>query len=62
MIGSSIDATATHIPEVTTLTPQIEAIATGSTSGLGRGGMASKLIAATGAGGRSRAGPKGGAA
>ena len=40
------DASATHIPEVTAITPQIEAMATGSVSGLGRGGMASKLIAA----------------
>ena len=40
------DANATHIPEVTSITPQVEAMATGSVSGLGRGGMASKLIAA----------------
>ena len=49
----SRDASATHIPEVASLTPEIEAMATGSVSGFGRGGMASKLIAAriaTGAG------------
>ena len=40
------DANAKHIPEVTIITPEIEAMATGSVSGLGRGGMASKLIAA----------------
>ena len=40
------DASATHIPEVTVITPQIEAMAGGSISGLGRGGMTSKLIAA----------------
>src|SRR6201996_9148868 len=47
------DAAATHIPEVASITPDIEAMATGSISGFGRGGMASKLIAAriaTGAG------------
>jgi len=41
-----IDANAKHIPEVTAITPQIEAMAGGSISGLGRGGMTSKLIAA----------------
>jgi glutamate 5-kinase len=44
---------AAHIPEVAAITPQIEAMATGSVSGLGKGGMTSKLIAAkiaTGAG------------
>jgi glutamate 5-kinase len=40
------DPDARHIPEVTAITPEIEAMATGSVSGLGRGGMASKLIAA----------------
>jgi glutamate 5-kinase len=40
------DANARHIPEVASITPEIEAMATGSVSGLGRGGMASKLIAA----------------
>ncbi len=40
------DANAKHIPEVTAITPEIEAMATGSVSGLGRGGMASKIIAA----------------
>jgi glutamate 5-kinase len=49
----SRDAAAAHIPEVPSITPEIEAMATGSVSGFGRGGMASKLIAAriaTGAG------------
>jgi glutamate 5-kinase len=49
----SRDAAAAHIPEVASITPEIEAMATGSVSGFGRGGMASKLIAAriaTGAG------------
>ncbi|MCX7280339.1 MAG: glutamate 5-kinase [Alphaproteobacteria bacterium] len=41
-----IDANAKHIPEVTAITPEIEAMAGGSISGLGRGGMTSKLIAA----------------
>ena len=41
-----IDASATHIPEVTTITPEIEAMAGDSISGFGRGGMTSKLIAA----------------
>jgi glutamate 5-kinase len=40
------DANARHIPEVAAITPEIEAMATGPVSGLGRGGMASKLIAA----------------
>jgi glutamate 5-kinase len=40
------DAGAAHIPDVTAITPEIEAMATGSVSGVGRGGMASKLIAA----------------
>jgi glutamate 5-kinase len=40
------DANAVHIPEVIAITPQIEAMAGGSISGLGRGGMTSKLIAA----------------
>jgi glutamate 5-kinase len=40
------DAGARHIPEVSAITDEIEAMATGSVSGLGRGGMASKLIAA----------------
>ena len=42
----SRDAGAAHIPEVTAITPEIEAMAGGSVSGFGRGGMASKLIAA----------------
>ncbi len=41
-----IDANAKHIPEVMAITPEIEAMAGGSISGLGRGGMTSKLIAA----------------
>ena len=40
------DPAATHIPEVAAITPAIDAMATGSISGLGRGGMASKIIAA----------------
>ena len=41
-----IDPSATHIPEVTAITPQIEDMAGDSISGFGRGGMTSKLIAA----------------
>jgi glutamate 5-kinase len=41
-----IDASATHIPEVTAITHEIEAMAGDSISGFGRGGMTSKLIAA----------------
>ena len=40
------DSSARHIPEVAAITPQIEAMAGDSISGVGRGGMASKLIAA----------------
>ena len=40
------DGAAEHIAEVAAITPEIEAMATGSVSGVGRGGMASKLIAA----------------
>jgi glutamate 5-kinase len=40
------DAAARHIPEVSAITAEIEAMATGSVSGLGRGGMTSKLMAA----------------
>ena len=40
------DADAQHIAEVEAITPEIEAMAGGSVSGVGRGGMASKLIAA----------------
>ena len=40
------DPAAQHIAEVAAITPQIEAMATGSISGFGRGGMTSKLIAA----------------
>jgi glutamate 5-kinase len=42
----SRDAAATHIAEVAAITPEIEAMAGGSVSGFGRGGMTSKLIAA----------------
>jgi len=42
----SRDAGARHIPEVAAVTPGIEAMAGGPVSGFGRGGMASKLIAA----------------
>jgi glutamate 5-kinase len=41
-----IDASATHIPEVTAITSEIEGMAGDSISGFGRGGMTSKLIAA----------------
>jgi glutamate 5-kinase len=47
------DAAALHVPDVAAVTAEIEAMAGGSISGLGRGGMTSKLIAAkiaTGAG------------
>jgi len=40
------DAEAHHIGEVRTITPQIEAMAGGSASSVGSGGMVSKLIAA----------------
>jgi glutamate 5-kinase len=40
------DPAATHIAEVDAITPEIEAMAGDSISGVGRGGMASKLIAA----------------
>ncbi|MGA7711924.1 MAG: glutamate 5-kinase [Rhizomicrobium sp.] len=40
------DAKAQHIADVEAITPEIESMAGGSVSGLGRGGMASKLIAA----------------
>ena len=42
----SRDAGAEHIPEVAAITAEIEAMAGESISGVGRGGMASKLIAA----------------
>ena len=42
----SRDAGASHIPEVAAITPEIEAMAGKSISGVGRGGMTSKLIAA----------------
>jgi len=47
------DSAAHHIPDVPAITQEIEAMAGGAVSGVGRGGMASKLIAAkiaTGAG------------
>jgi len=40
------DSAARHIPDVPAITHEIEAMAGGATSGVGRGGMASKLIAA----------------
>jgi glutamate 5-kinase len=40
------DAGAEHIPEVAAITPEIEAMAGGSISGMGRGGMEAKLVAA----------------
>lgn len=40
------DPKAEHIPDVAAITPAIEAMAGESVSGVGRGGMASKLIAA----------------
>ena len=40
------DATAVHIADVAHITPQIEAMAGDTLSGIGRGGMASKLAAA----------------
>jgi glutamate 5-kinase len=40
------DAGATHVPEVAAITRDIEAMAGTSMSGVGRGGMVSKLIAA----------------
>ncbi|MEJ0027013.1 MAG: glutamate 5-kinase [Rhizomicrobium sp.] len=40
------NAGARHIPDVPAITPQIESMAGESVSGLGRGGMASKLAAA----------------
>jgi glutamate 5-kinase len=41
-----LDASAEHLPEVPVITPEIEAMAGGSVSGFGRGGMTSKIIAA----------------
>ena len=49
----SRDPDARHIPDVAAITAEIEAMGGGSVSGIGRGGMTSKLIAAkiaTGAG------------
>ncbi len=42
----SRDPGAVHIPHVERITPEIEAMAGGSISGVGTGGMASKLVAA----------------
>ncbi len=42
----SRDAGARHIPDVAAITTEIEVMAGGSVSGMGRGGMASKLAAA----------------
>ena len=42
----SRDPGAQHIPDVPSITPQIEAMAGDSVSGVGRGGMSSKLAAA----------------
>jgi len=41
-----LDAQAEFIPEVAELTPEIEALAGGSRSGMGSGGMVTKLVAA----------------
>lgn len=41
-----LDAAATHIPEITDITPAIEAMAGDVGSGLSKGGMKTKLIAA----------------
>jgi glutamate 5-kinase len=40
------DPSAQHIPEVRTITPEIEAMAKGPVSGISRGGMESKIAAA----------------
>jgi glutamate 5-kinase len=40
------DSSAQHIPEVLTITPAIEAMARGPVSGISRGGMESKIVAA----------------
>ena len=40
------DLSAQHIPEVRTITPEIEAMARGPVSGISRGGMESKIAAA----------------
>jgi glutamate 5-kinase len=42
----TLDDAAQHIPDVPAITAEIEAMAGGSVSGLGRGGMTSKIIAA----------------
>ncbi len=42
----SRDVDAEHIPDVAAITPEIEKMAGGSVSGVGRGGMTSKLAAA----------------
>ena len=40
------DSSAQHVPEVRTITPEIEAMARGPVSGISRGGMESKIAAA----------------
>jgi glutamate 5-kinase len=40
------DSSARHIPEVTSITPEIEGMAEGPVSGISRGGMESKIAAA----------------
>lgn len=42
----TVDDTAVHFAEVEAITPDVEAMAGGSSSGLGRGGMRSKIAAA----------------
>jgi glutamate 5-kinase len=42
----TLDASARHLPEVAAVTAEIEAMASDSSSGFGRGGMRSKLMAA----------------
>jgi glutamate 5-kinase len=41
----TVDPTARHLPEVTQISPQIEAMAGGSASDVGSGGMATKVMA-----------------
>ena len=52
------DANARHIPEVPAITPEIEAMAGDSISGVGRGGMASKRLRRASAGSLACCGPK----
>lgn len=42
----NLDASARHIPLVETITAEVESMAGGSISGMGRGGMETKLVAA----------------